>query len=91
VDMLGYIATADLADSYIEHPAEVVAADETVLGRITEINKQKFHVRVTYALLTIPISLLFSLLTFLFLSFSFFLVLFFFFLFFFLSLFFFSF
>jgi hypothetical protein len=47
-ELLGYIATSELSDNYIEHPAEVVAADETVLGRITEINREKFNVRVTY-------------------------------------------
>lgn len=47
-EIVGFIATGDLSDTYIEHPAEVVAADETVLGRITEINRAKFNVRITY-------------------------------------------
>jgi transcriptional accessory protein Tex/SPT6 len=45
---MGYISTDRLSDNFIEHPSEVVQADETVLGRIIDIDKVRFNVRITY-------------------------------------------
>jgi transcription elongation factor SPT6 len=43
----GWIPTNLLADDFVEHPSDVVQPDETVLGRIIEIEKTRFNVRIS--------------------------------------------
>jgi len=43
----GWIPTNLISDEPVDHPSVVVQPDETVLGRIVEINKHRFNVRIS--------------------------------------------
>jgi transcription elongation factor SPT6 len=46
-EIQGFIPTNLLSDAFVEHPSDVVQPDETVLGRIVEIDKTRFNVRIS--------------------------------------------
>lgn len=58
-EIMGWIPLNSLSDDFIEHPSEVVQPDETVLGRIMEIDKTRFNVRIRYFFLFFTSNILF--------------------------------
>jgi transcription elongation factor SPT6 len=46
-EIMGWIPKELLHNDFVEHPSDVVQPDETVLGRIMDISKMRFNVRIS--------------------------------------------